>query len=260
MKNFIITLFIFIISLNAHICIALEEQKDTKMNPEYKVLHCNNAGIGCIVRNNVLKYGLSDNNGNILLQFEFSNISIAKDGSSNFILVKNTKTGIADANGKIVIPCDYLRITQFENTDKYTIQPSWDNNIGLADMKTGHINIEPVYQRIYRMTNGAYLVEKDDKQGIFNNDYKLIVPPEYSFIMLFPGNKYYRLHKEVTFTNAEGLPQNQDKYGIADTKGNLVVPVDCSWIDKNLSSYKQNVIKNGKNYVFDAKNGKLEQK
>ena len=140
MKNFIITLFIFIISLNAHICIAHEEQKDTKMNPEYKVLHCNNAGIGCIVRNNVLKYGLSDNNGNILLPFEFSNISIAKDGSSNFILVKNTKTGIAD------------------------------------------------------------------------------------------------------------------------TKGNLVVPVDCSWIDKNLSSYKQNVIKNGKNYVFDAKNGKLEQK
>ena len=256
LSKFIILTFCAGLCTGAICCNAGAEA--TTLNKEYKIFKCNEEGT-CIVRNKVLKSSIADKDANVLLPFEYSSISIATDGSNNFILRKDNKTGIADKNGKIIIPCEYLLIIHLKNTGKYKIKPDWSENVGLADMKTGHIDVPPVYQYIAPMQNGAYLVENNDKQGVLNENFKLIIPAEYYFIMLFPGHKYYRLHKVVTFTNQEGLPQTQDKYGIADINGNIVVPVECSWIDKNLSSYKQKVIKDGKNYIFDAKTGVLQK-
>ena len=254
MKKFLIPLFVLILFTAG----ASFAKETTNKQEEYKTLKCNETSGACIVRDKVLKYGIKDKNGKIVLPVEYSHISLSKDGSNNFVLVKDNKTGIANASGKLIIPCKYLSVIRLKKgTNKYIVQSVWGEHYGLADMKTGNIDIQPIYQHISLMRNGAYLVEWYGKKGVINQEFHSIIPSQYYFIMLFPGDMYYRLHKEVTVTNKEGLKETIDRFGIADLKGRFVVPVECSHVDKNKSSYKQKVVKDGQTYIFDVSTGNL---
>ena len=254
MKKFLIPVFI-LIAFSAHTCFA---QDSADKQTEYKTLKCSKTTGACIVRDKVLKYGIKDKNGKIVLPVQYSHISLSKDGSNNFVLVKDNKTGIANPSGSSIIPCQYLSIKKFKkDSGKYVIQTDWDNKYGLADMKTGKILIPPIYEHISLMKNGAYLVEWNAKEGVINKEFNSIIPSQYYFTMLFPGNEYYRLHKKVSVANKEGLKETVDRFGIADLKGRLVVPVECSYIEKNKSSYLQKVVKDGQTYIFDASTGNL---
>lgn len=257
MKKFLMSVFI-LISLMTGGCFA---QNIANHQNEYKTLKCNDASGACIIRDKILKYGIADKNGNIILPVEYSNISIAKDQNNNFILQKDSKTGIADSNGKIIIPCEYLTIRKLANTDdKYLIQPDWAEKFGIADMISGHIDIKPQYDNIAVMRNGTYLVEMNGNQGVINKNFKLIIPAQYYHIMLYKGDRYYRLHKEVNIKNKEGFDEAVDRFGIADSNGRLVVPVECTYIDKNYSSNYQKFVKDGLNYIFDLTTGNISSK
>lgn len=175
------------------------------------------------------------------------------DNKTGVCIIRNQdfKNGLMDKNKNIILPCEYLRIEPDYFPDKFRIQ-KFDLKLGLADKQTGKVDVPPMYNTIYKLKNNQYMVSKDnDLNGIISADFKVIIPPEYYFIMLFPGDKYYRLHKE--FSNSA------DKYGIADMSGKLIVPVDCEWISKNTSSYEQQFKRNGRKYIFNSNTGAIKE-
>ena len=228
------------------------------MADTYKIVSCDEANNVCIIRDNYLNYGMSDKNLNIILPVEFMNISKHKDAYENYsITTKNRLSGIVNSKGKVIIEPIFYSITSSRIDDKYQIQTS-NFKIGLADAKTGHIDIKPEYDFIGSYENGDYNVSINLSNGVISHrTLKLIVPVEYSSIYLLNGNQYYRLEKSISFVNSEGLKETKDVYGIVDTQGRVVVPLDCSWIEKGIASYKYPVFRNGKKFIFDAKTGKL---
>lgn len=155
---------------------------------------------------------------------------------------------MVNSNGKIIIKPIFHSIINSRINNKYQVQDS-NYNIGLADAKTGNMDIEPAYDFIGSYDNGDYNVSKNSLNGVVSHStLKLIIPVKYASIYLFNGNKYYRLET------------SKEVYGIVDTQGKVVVPLDCSWIEKGISSYKYSVHRNGKEYIFDAKTGKLSNK
>ena len=233
-------------------------EKGYCMTDTYKIVNCDEVNNVCIIRDKYLKYGLADKDLNIILPVEYSNISKNKDEYGNYrITAKNIQSGIANSKGQIILEPIYRSITSSRVNGKYQIQDS-NFNIGLADAKTGNIDIKPAYDFIAAYDNGDYNVHKDSLNGVVShNTLKLIVPVEYASIYLLNGGKYYRLEKSISFLNSEGLKEAKEVYGIVDTQGKVVVPLDCSWIEKGISSYKYPVLRNGKEFIFDAKTGKL---
>lgn len=217
-------------------------------NTEYKVIKCDEQSGVCIARDKVLRYGLMTRDNKLLTQFEFSRI---KNVSSNLYLVtKNNKDGLIDNQGQIVLEPNYqIRPSRIEKTLQYSLP--FDDNFGLISLKTGQVLIKNEYSNIIKDSAGNYIVEKNFSQnqnGVLNSEGKQIIPTEYYFIMLMNGNKYYRLDKEVN---------NTDKFGVADLNGKIIVPVECSWIDKKPNGFIYGVKKNDGSYKFNAQTGSL---
>ena len=228
------------------------------MTNSYKIINCDEINNICIIRDKYLNYGLSDKDFNILLPLEYTKISKNKDEYGNYqITAKNMKSGIVNAKGKIIIEPIYYSISKSGINGKYQIQDT-NFKVGLADAKTGNIDIKPEYDFIGNFENGDFNIEINSLNGVIShNSLKLIIPTEYSSIYLLNGNKYYRVEKTIVFSNNEGLKDTKDVYGIIDTQGKISVPIDCSWIDKGIPSYRYQVHRNGKVFTFDAKTGKL---
>lgn len=246
-------------------CMIIIGKNEVKsMEQNYKIFKCNEESGVCIISDKYLKYGLSDKDFNIILPVEYMHISFCKNGDTNIELMRkdengHPKYGIADKFGKIILEPIYSQIRQSDDfKGKYVISDQYHRK-GLADMNTGHIYVEPLYDWFYLYENGDLHIENNDKIGVMNKLYKVIIPTEYESIYLLNGNKYYRLEKQIEFINEEGIKEPADKYGIADLDGKIVVPVECEWIDKGIYSYKYSVTKNGENYIFNSLTGKLEK-
>ena len=184
----------------------------------------------------------------LLTQFEFSRI---KNVNSNlYIVTKNNKDGLINNQGQIILEPNYqIRPSRIENTLQYSLP--FDDKFGLISLKAGQVLVKNEHSNIIKDNAGNYIVEKNFSQnqnGVLNAEGKQIIPSEYYFIMLMNGNKYYRLHKEIN---------NVDKFGVADLNGKIIIPVECSWIDKNPSGFIYNVKKNDGNYKFNAQTGSL---
>ncbi len=217
-------------------------------NTEYKVIKCDKQSGVCIARDKTLRYGLMSRDNKLLTQFEFSRI---KNVNSNlYIVTKNNKDGLINNQGQIILEPNYqIRPSRIENTLQYSLP--FDDKFGLISLKAGQVLVKNEHSNIIKDNAGNYIVEKNFSQnqnGVLNAEGKQIIPSEYYFIMLMNGNKYYRLHKEIN---------NVDKFGVADLNGKIIIPVECSWIDKNPSGFIYNVKKNDGNYKFNAQTGSL---
>ena len=217
-------------------------------NTDYKDIKCDKQSGVCIARDKTLRYGLMSRDNKLLTQFEFSRI---KNVNSNlYIVTKNNKDGLINNQGQIILEPNYqIRPSRIENTLQYSLP--FDDKFGLISLKAGQVLVKNEHSNIIKDNAGNYIVEKNFSQnqnGVLNAEGKQIIPSEYYFIMLMNGNKYYRLHKEIN---------NVDKFGVADLNGKIIIPVECSWIDKNPSGFIYNVKKNDGNYKFNAQTGSL---
>ncbi len=220
------------------------------MPDEYKVVNRNeNTGV-CVVRDKYVRFGLTDKNSQLILPCEYSRI---KGISDNLYITSNKelKDGLVNSRGEVILKPEFqIRSSRIEGTLQYS--KPFDDNFGLIDIKTGKIIVQNIYTDIRKDAVGNYIVEKNldqNQNGVLDREGKTIINPEYYFIMLMNGNKYYRLHKVVN---------GNDVYGVADINGKTVISTECTWIDKNPSSFEYEVVKAGKKLVFNSQNGSLK--
>lgn len=157
------------------------------------------------------KYGLKDNNGNILLSPKYDFISDFKEGYAKMYL--NNKCGLIDQKGKEIVPAKYIDI---EDLNSRLVAIRSGTKWGLVDKMGGEI-LAPIYTYIFGFGDGPSLIELDDKIGLINEAGEIIVAPKYGSILDFK----------------DGLAEVElnDKWGLIDKTGKEIVPPRYEFID-----------------------------
>lgn len=209
-----------------------------------------------LCKNNMGKYGilrLKDGNKYTeeIIECIYSNISKVKEDnifSNNeygdlpelFQLEENGKIGVANSEGKIIIPCEYSKARLHErkwlllyknkqdvssNEEKgiKSQQYRWtilnDYLVGLADIQ-GIIIIQPKYDNIKYLCGNLFSVcqcnnIRGGKWGVMQAGGKLLIPIKYDKIDTFDGTYFsveYNKHKG--YVNSEGVFAVKDEDGI----------------------------------------------
>ena len=229
------------------------EFEDAFVSPNQAPLYFDNR---CIVKKNGL-YGLTDSTGSQLTPIIFGNITQITYLPGIYQLTSRGKVGMFDGNNQKMIPCLFDEI-KFNRTDvngasireratPYMIALK-DGYYGLID-PTGKTALPFIYSKIFIGQESDYTVVLDNKQGLFNKDLKLIIPPQYNYFSDFT-NDVYSVHDEKNRTVglikkngdiiAEAIYQGfqickdiiivkkGDKFGVIDFNGKIVFPCEYS--------------------------------
>lgn len=184
---------------------------------------------------------------------------------------KEAKWGIMDEKGKERIPAKFATIPEFlpcgyaivEDNDKLHVIDSFGNSTGLTGLDQikhiageiyltttgksrsivkldGSILFDCPYQDVSYLQDSVFLTHYNDLTGLYSLQYGEITKPIYTKIQYSALDRYM-------LTTPKGIK------GIANSKGEIVIPVAFSLIQRNGNYY---VVEQGKKVGFYTSNGK----
>lgn len=249
---------------------------------------------GCLLVKKEDKYGVITIKGKKLVETEYDSISAdgyydeeTKYQKAGFVVGQKKEEGYRygyiDANGSKILEVEYNEIDRVtEITD--------NEEIYLLALKNGqagiYINkkqlIKHAYEEIeYNKKNQLFIVQKNNKQGVFNREGNQIINTEYDYIMISDKNisakkdektDYFDINgnkkeesNDLSFISTENnkylitIDQNE-QYGVVNTSGSTVLENEYSYIEYAFEDYFI-VTKENKVGIIDAnKNNKIEIK
>ncbi len=138
--------------------------------------------------------------------------------------------------GQVIIS-DIDSLSYYDNSELYIVQKK--DNWGIVS-KYGKLLIPFEFDRLELLYNYFWIVEQDNKKGLYNVYKGPVLPVEFN---------------EIQFTRKFGqelIVNKSGKYGVFDTKGNVIVPTTYSFIE---NEWNIMVIKNKDetNYLIGSK-------
>ena len=133
---------------------------------------------------------------------------------------KKGKVGFVDQNGTEIIKCEYESAYPFENG--YAIV-SKSKKYGIID-KSGKIVLPLKYTQISSWNNDLYLIKAGKVMGLSKHSGEIVLETKYSMISksnIF-GKALIALGGK-SVTNEKKTYQQNAKYGIIDSKGNVLI-------------------------------------
>lgn len=211
---------------------------------------------------NMLKYkqndlwGLLDIDGNQITKPIYSQIKSLPNKPGEFLVKQDSKYGVLNSNGKVVLDIKYASIeADGYTTDEgaytdagYIVSTTSDKGIfySYLNSKTKKI-LDEEYSSLYRIVEkkddkNAYIIAARNGQfGLFK-DKKNIIECKYSMM------QYNQL-------NDSFIVQRNEKYGVLDINGNTILPIEYDFLE-----YKENyIIAHSQNTVqsFDKQGNKI---
>lgn len=125
------------------------------------------------------KYGLARKDGIIMVPIEqektlfFPSLVEAR-------YIVGEKEGVHtvyDSLGTVVLQGDYPALRGIQNSDLFSYQKN--NLTGIVDPRSGNVIFEPQFTNIQSGVRGLYIVVKDKKYGIANEQGELLLPLDY---------------------------------------------------------------------------------
>lgn len=163
------------------------------------------------IENNGNYYGVVDKNNTVVIPYEYD--EIVNTFSSGLINVcKKDKWGCLDLEGNIVVPLIYDCLSPFEEDSLDTTSAKRNGKWGMINRKGKEI-ILCVYDNEIVFNKNSAIVSLNGKIGKIDKKGKEIIPCQYTCIEPFVNSS--RLFKVM----------ENDKWGIIDTKGSIVVPL-----------------------------------
>jgi len=162
-------------------------------------------------------YGLLNNEGTVILPFEYDAIGVFSEGYA--LIAKNKKYGYVNIRGEIKIPMqfdyksDALIWGQFENGyAKYFLEQKF----GIIDTAAKKV-FPAIFESIGNYNDSSWIaVRKRGKWGYSNQLLQLMIP--------------YRFDYASTFIGDYAIVQSEGEWGVIDRKGSYVVPKEYSEI------------------------------
>ena len=152
------------------------------------------------------KYGLINYEGKNILPCEYESIDAIEGVTSVFVTVKDSKKGLCDNVGNIIIENDFAEIKAL--TSKYEngfIVKSSDEKYGIIKYNTVQVfetkfdDIKSIY------ANGMYVVKIEGKWKVINEEEEIILDNDFS---------------DIKFINSDNIIYVKDgKFGIVNSKG-----------------------------------------
>lgn len=174
------------------------------------------------------KAGIIDRKGSIILPVEYDNFLSLYGGEWSstgifneygYALARKEKYGIVDKKNKVIVPFEYWNISRFQNGLAYGVRGEdfyGECEIDIINEKGSVIRmIEANY--IDEFNGELALINNQNKFGLINKDYEVVLPIEYDYISK-PADGYYIVKKD-------------NKLGAVDAiTGEIVLPVeyDCA--------------------------------
>lgn len=164
---------------------------------------------------------------------------------SNLIVVldENTKLyGVASYSNNttsMVITERYKSVEFVEGIDDFIVQTE-DRKYGIIG-KDGITKVRPAYDQIQELDKdlGLYLVTSNNKQGVINQNGKIIVYQDYDQIGLDDVNDSNVTNKYLLYKNCIPVCANK-KWGLIDKNGNSILPVEYDGIGCKLNTNQIN--------------------
>lgn len=191
------------------------------------------------------KFGFIDRKGKVIIPFQFETGSdFSKCGLAR--VSKNNKYGFVDSTGKVIIPLEFEAIRDNE-ADEFVCSKKngkWAFFSCEGKQLTG-FDYDKITEVAYTdrintyFKKGLCLVQKNGKLGYINSAFKTIVPFG-KFEILEPYQNYL------------AIVSKNDKYGVIDTLGNFVLPLEYDFIE-----HPGHYTRKSKNFIV-KKNGKLQ--
>lgn len=229
-----------------------------------------------LVRNSG-KIGFEDVNGKMIIPYIYENIANVGYGnkdSSFFSLgfakvMQKNKWGIINDSGKVIIPCEYDHIKEFDFHSSMREESPYieffSKNLtivekggykGFMDIH-GKIITPCVFQDVYVPTENLFYegmigVKKNGKWGFIDNNGIEIIPFQYDRI----GRQNMDNSEEFSFSNKLAAVKKDDKWGFIDRKGNIIIPFQYDDVCSFNSTYTK-ACKNGKWGIISNKNEEL---
>lgn len=140
------------------------------------------------------KQGIANKQGKIVIPPTFDRIEGLGGGHS--LVVTNSKlSGLIDTNGKVLLNLDYTKIGRPILGSFIDLMK--DNLHGMAD-DYGNVIVQPMFKNIYPFNKGMAIVQiANYAEGMINKDGKFIIPAEYqhlnrigNYIITYKAGKY----------------------------------------------------------------------
>lgn len=178
------------------------------------------------------RWGLIDDNGNVIIPFEYDEIKFA--WKNTFNVRKKGKWGIIDEAAVVIIPCEYDE--EFHFLEAMSVKK--DGKWGIIDNKNKVI-IPFEYDLKFDLGD-IMSVKKGGKWGIIDNKNKVLIPFEY----------------DLKFDFADTMPVNKGgKYGIIDNNNKVVIPFEY---DEKFEFAETMIVKKGGKWgIIDNKNNAI---
>ena len=228
-----LTLLLYIVSSKAY---AINYNEFIQGSKEYKnEIKCENH-----------KCKVINQDGKVILD-GYDDIQYKKEAViSEFFVKKNGKWGIINEKDEILLDFQFESLDDYE--DKYIIAKK-DGKLGLLEDGTYKQIFPFEFNYLKRISNGNFLISKDENIGLFDVKGEQLIPFLYDSIVLQSINI-----KPIQYTVSKNLKQ-----GVVDEKGKIIVPIkydnidhqNCAIITKN--DYKFGLYDNKGKKLYDTK-------
>ena len=184
------------------------------------------------------RYGLLDCQGNVVISAECKTITRVGQGSNIFFIAeKNFRKGVLDKNGNIIVPFIYDYISDGGSPFYCVYHNSYDINVHSFYKFNGEryicididkdccqmVTVPTAYEYAAYVGYGIVKVSQIGKWGLIDILGNIIAEPQYSFIDIFDGS-FAKVGKCVD--------ENKYQYGLIDTSGEVVLPIEYDKIEK----------------------------
>ena len=165
------------------------------------------------------KMGLMSNKAEPKINDEYDKIQLLDKDLELYLVENNSRKGVVDKNGKIVIYLEY-------------------DDIGLE--KVEQYKSSDIKNR-YLLFDNCIIVKQNDKWGMFDKTGKLILPIEYDrFGYIVSTSKDKAVNNLAVIPEYEAIVICKDKkYGLVNSIGDIIIPVALDKIYSITSSGKE---------------------
>lgn len=144
-----------------------------------------------VVRNRNGKYGIINEDGEVVIEPEYEYLSLEGDG---MVLFKEGKNyGYMDIMENIVIPAAFREITPFYK-DRAIFKVN--GREGVVNIK-GKVVILPEYMEVVGIRDNLYILRTEKGVGVFDEKGKTVIEPKYYGITFFGKNNFKIMDKGI---------------------------------------------------------------
>lgn len=178
---------------------------------------------------------VSNINGGKIFDIKYDSLDLFYNDYA--VIQNDSKYGLIDKNGNIIIECKYYSLGNYNNGFSLTFKKEKEDLDGLMDL---HENVLVASKYDFLSTGFGDFIAVNSLKGLMDKSGKILLAPEYD---------------QVGYSFEEGLISisKNGKYGFANQKGEIVIPMIYDEVD-NFSEGIAPVLKNGF-WGFIDKNG-----